>query len=56
MDEGGGTVQLRFVTNETTIAGLSPEDLFLSNGTSSGVNIAIQGLANGTNVDAQQVV
>lgn len=53
--EGGGTIQMRFVTNETTIAGLSPKELFLSDGISTtlGVSTAVQGLANGTN--AQQV-
>lgn len=57
VDEGGGTIQMRFVTNETTIAGLSPEDLFLSagNSTSPGVSKAVLGLANGTSANAQQV-
>ena len=57
VDEGGGTVQMLFVTNETTVLGLAPKTLFLSpeNTSNPGVMTAIQGLANGSSVDAQQV-
>ena len=52
-----GIVQVRFVTNETSLAGLSPPDLFLPEGSvnSSALNTALAGLANGMNQIAEQV-
>ncbi|KAL5483245.1 hypothetical protein ACEPAI_8475 [Sanghuangporus weigelae] len=56
-ETGSGILQMRFVTNETSLTGLSPSDLFLPEGSGNGsaLNTALTGLANGTNQIAQQV-
>ena len=53
-----GVVQMRVLTNESTIPGISTGDLFLPAGLSNqtdGLNRALKGLANGTDINAQQV-
>ncbi|EJD08148.1 uncharacterized protein FOMMEDRAFT_144208 [Fomitiporia mediterranea MF3/22] len=58
VEEGGsGIMQLRVVTNETSLTGLAPEDLFLSEGTgnNSALDTALTGLADGSSPAAQQV-
>ncbi|KAL5531944.1 hypothetical protein ACEPAF_5507 [Sanghuangporus sanghuang] len=56
-ETGSGILQMRFLTNETSLTGLSPPDLFLSEGSGndSALNTALTGLANGTSQIAQQV-
>jgi len=51
-----GTILARVLTNETSLTGLNTESLFLvsANGT-NGLSTALGGLANGTDVTADQV-
>ncbi|KAI1797436.1 hypothetical protein LXA43DRAFT_984433 [Ganoderma leucocontextum] len=51
------TLRVTVVTNETSLPGLNTQALFLQNGTNGtqGLGTALQGLADGTNVAAQQV-
>ena len=53
-----GVVRAAFVTNETSLAGLDTEALFLPEGTngSTALKTALTGLADGNNTAAQQVV
>ena len=54
---GGGIAQLRVLTNETSLEGLSPKDLFLPEGSGStaAINTALENLSNATNHNAQEV-
>ncbi|KAL5504617.1 hypothetical protein ACEPAH_7280 [Sanghuangporus vaninii] len=56
-ETGSGILQMHFLTNETSLTGLSPSGLFLpeGSGNDSALNTALTGLANGTNQIAQQV-
>ena len=52
-----GVIQMRVLTNESTIQGIVTGDLFLSAGSpnqSEGLNTALKGLSNGTDVHAEQ--
>lgn len=58
VNEGGkGIIQMRVLTNETTLPGLSTEGLFLpeGNGSTPGINVALQGLSNGSSSISQEV-
>ncbi|KDQ56402.1 hypothetical protein JAAARDRAFT_195047 [Jaapia argillacea MUCL 33604] len=52
-----GTVRVKVVTNETSLAGLNPQSLFLnqSSGSTPGIQLALNGLADGSNPVADQV-
>ncbi|EKM58475.1 uncharacterized protein PHACADRAFT_193593 [Phanerochaete carnosa HHB-10118-sp] len=52
-----GIVRIAVVTNETSLAGLKPQSLFLANATSGneGLQTTLQGLANGSSEPAKQV-
>ena len=56
-ESDGGIVQLRVLTNETSLVGLSSSDLFLpeGGGSTAEINTALEGLSSGANSNAQEV-
>lgn len=56
-DDASAIVRVAVVTNETSLVGLGPSQLFLSEGANGtqGLQTALQGLASGNNSVANQV-
>jgi hypothetical protein len=54
---GTGTILARVLTNETSLTGFDTESLFMpATGGNNGLSTALQGLANGTDATANQVI